>query len=100
MLNPNTQLTSEEREAMLAVWAGHSPHNVITTALHFLDIHMPRKFLLPSLQYLKRNRLTGKKLHEFIAGECEMRYLEFQRKLTAAVKREPHLVLIGGDTFK
>ena len=99
-LNPNTQLSSEERSAMLAVWAGHAPHNTITAALYFLDMHCPRKYLLPILQWLLSNKLTGKKFHDFIAGDCGGRYLEVQRRLLEKVERAPGLVLVAGKTFK
>ena len=99
-INPNTRLSESEKRAMLAVWAGHNPHHTITTALHFLDMHMPRNLLLPALEYLQRQRLTGKRLHDFIVGDCANRYLVFQQKLTEAIYKQPGLVLISGKKLK
>lgn len=98
-VNRNVRLSMEEREAMLACWDGYMPHEFITTALHFLDLHMPRPLLLPSLNYLKRNKLTGKALADFILGECKNSYVDFQRRLTVAVYKDPETRLIAGKTF-
>ena len=96
--NRNIPLTPEERQAMLAVLDNYQPHELITTALHFLDIHLPRKYLLPALRWLKKNRLTGKALADFICLDCEMRFLVFQRKLLIALYKDKGVELVAGRT--
>lgn len=100
-MNPNERLRPEERSAMLQVLDGYQPHQFITTALHFLDLHMPRAMLLPGLELLKKNRLTGKKLADFLLGECDADNLEFMRWLSARlVKEDPRFYrLIAGKNF-
>jgi hypothetical protein len=98
-VNANVKLSREERSAMLAVWDGYQPHAIVTTALHFLDLHCPRKYLLPCLQWLVRNNLKGKALHEFILGECGGRYLDFQRRLLVRVLRDAKVQMRVGETF-
>lgn len=85
---------------MLEVWSGHEPHQFITTALHFLDTHMPRKYLLPALEYLKRNQLVGEKLATLIYQELSGDYLQFQLWLIRKVESDKTLRLLAGKTFK
>ncbi len=101
MENPNTPLTRAESLAMLALLDGYKPHTFITTPLHFLDLHMPRPMLLPALKYLEKNRLTGKKLADFILNECGGVPLEFMRWTQAKlVKEDPRFYkFIAGKNF-
>lgn len=101
MKNPNTRLTPAESFAMLTVLDGYQPHQFITTALHFLDLHLPRAMLLPGLELLKKNRLTGKNLADLIVGEFGGDNLEFMRWLSARlVKEDPrNYHLIAGKNF-
>lgn len=98
--NRNVRLTEDERHAMLAVLDGYQPHEIITTALHFLDLHMPRRYLLPALRWLIANKLTGKRCADFIALDCEMRYLLFQKKLLVAIHRDRQLEIVAGRNFQ
>lgn len=86
---------------MLAVLDGFQPYNLITTAMHFLDLHMPRAMLLPALELLQKNKLTGKKLADFITAECQGDPLCFMRWLSARlVKEDPQrFKLIAGQNF-
>jgi hypothetical protein len=84
---------------MLAVLDNYQPHELITTALHFLDLHMPRHLLLPALAYLQKNKLTGERLADFVVWECQNSYVEFQRRLISALLKEPQLRLLAGRNF-
>ncbi len=99
--NANTKLLPSEREAMLTILDGYKPHQYLTTAMHFLDLHMPRAMLLPGLELLQKNRLTGKKLADFISGELGGDNLEFMRWLQARLVKEDvrFYRLIAGKNF-
>lgn len=84
---------------MLEVWDDHRPHEFITSALHFLDTHMPRHLLLPALEHLKRNKLTGKKLADLIYGEMQGDLVQFQLYLVRALHKDKKLALIAGRSF-
>lgn len=98
-VNRNAGLTDEERYAMLACLDGYQPHERITGAFYFLDIHLPRKFLLPALGWLQRNKLVGARLDAFLREDCEDRYLQFQKKLLVAIHKEPELRMQAGKNI-
>ena len=92
-------LSEEVRHAMLACLDGYQPHEIITTALHFIHLHMPERYLLPALRWLLANKLTGRRLADFVALECDMRFLTFQQKLLVAIHKDRNLAIVGGKTF-
>lgn len=89
-------MTDEQRNLMLEVLDGYQPHEPITGALYFLDTHLPKVLLTPALLHLKRNKLTGKKLVEFIMGECENDVVEFHARLIRALHKDKYRTLLAG----
>lgn len=56
--------------------------------LEYLTFHLPEAKLLPALEWLVKNRLTGEKFLEFIQGDCRRSGLELIRQLTMRLERE------------
>jgi hypothetical protein len=99
--NQNEVLSPAERLAMLAVLDGFQRNEIVTSVLYFLDLHLPRAMLLPGLELLKKNKLTGEKLADFVMAECQGDPLAFMRWLVARLEREDakNFKLIAGKNF-
>lgn len=101
--NPNTTLSAAEKAAMLRVFDGEPLNSPVGHALFFLDLHLPRAFLVPALELLIKDQLTGKKLADFLTENYDARdFLEFQRWLLARLEKRDVKTyhLIAGINFK
>ena len=92
-------IARERRELMLRVWAGHKPHNAITTTLHHLDCHFPPDKLDYAYRWLIANKITGKAFEDFIVGECGGSRLLVHRRLLEAITKSAVVKIIHGKDF-
>ncbi len=100
METPEPHLTARERVAMLAVWDGFEPREMLCHYLHHLYLHMPEHLVIPGFELLQRNKLTGKKLADFIFGELQGDAVALQAWLIRQLFKDKSLRLIAGKTFR
>lgn len=71
----------------------------LAPVLHYLYQHFPNSKLDPALNWLKRNRIVGKRLKHFMDEECESSNLELHRRLLAEVEKTDLKPIIAGVNF-
>ena len=98
----NLVLSPQERRLMLEVLDGFEPHELVTNPLFFLDAHCPRKYLLPILNYLKKNKLVGNRLVELVGQHFKWDYAAWQLWCIQQISydKDRNIRLIAGDNFK
>lgn len=94
-------LSAAEKTAMLRVLDGEGP-GTVTEMLHFLHLHMPQRMLIPALEMLIKDRLTGKKLAQILEHDFRYDFLNFQKWATARLVKEKfsETRLVAGKNFR
>lgn len=59
--------------------------------LEYTALHLPERMIVPALQWLVSNGLTGSRFLEFVDGTCGRSGLELIRHLTMRLEREKSL---------
>lgn len=101
MLTELHHIPAKRRELFLKIWQGYEPFHDVTARLFYLDVHFPEAMLDAALEWLVRNRLTGRQFVQFVQGDCAGSNLELHRRLLAKVEHEKSLRRIyAGKDFR
>jgi hypothetical protein len=67
---------------------GHKRAEFFAYYLEYLVFHMPEKMLIPSLEWLIAQGLTGDRFMDFVYNDCAASGLELIRHLTMRLERD------------
>lgn len=69
----------------------HENKQLFAYYLEYLTFVLPQARVLPALEWLVKNKITGEKFVQFIRHECQLSPLEFVRHVTMRLEREKTL---------
>lgn len=75
----------------LKIRADHPNAQYFAYYLEYLTFHLPDGMLVPALEYLVKNKMTGERFLKFINEDCQRSALELLRHMTMRLERSTKL---------